>query len=66
MENIQELRDSRKPYERRDRVQERPKLLEYNLNIKPAELFGVLKGMGEIVKWPQKMNSPPGVRDTKK
>ena len=66
MENRRDMRSSRKQYERRDRVQERPRLPEYNLNIKPAELVRVLKGMGEAVKWPQKMKAPPGVRDTRK
>ena len=50
----------------RHRAEERPRLPEYNLSIKPTELVGVLKGMGEIVKWPQKMKSTSGIRDTKK
>ena len=60
------MRDLRKSYERRDQAQERPKLPEYNLNIESAKLVGVLKGMREIVKWPPRMKSPLGVRDTRK
>ena len=58
--------ESKKPYERRHRATERPKLPEYNLSIEPTELVGVLKGMGETVKWQQKMKSTSGVQDTKK
>ena len=66
MENRRRIRDSRKPYKRRDRAQEILKLLEYNLNIEWTELVGVLKGMGEAVKWPQKIKAPPGIQDTRK
>ena len=66
MDNKRELRDLRKTYERKDRVQERPKLLEYNLSIELAELVGVLKGMEETVKWPPKMKYLPEVRDIRK
>ena len=66
MEDRHNMRDSRKPYEWRDQAQERPKQPEYNLNIDLAKLVGVLKGMGEIVKWPQKMKSPLSVQDTRK
>ena len=52
MENKCDMRSSRKLYERRDQAQERPRLLEYNLNIELVELVGVLKGMGEAVNWP--------------
>ncbi|KAL5579317.1 hypothetical protein UlMin_011759 [Ulmus minor] len=31
-----------------------------------SQLVGVLKGMGEAVKWPQKMKSTPGTRDNKR
>ena len=64
-ENRRDTREPKKPYERRHRVEERPRLPEYNLSIEPIELVGVLKGMGEVVKWPQKMKSTPGTRDTK-
>ena len=43
-----------------------PILPKYNLSIEPAEPVEVLKGMGEIIKWPLKMRSLPGVRDTRK
>ena len=47
-------------------MQEMPRLPEYNLSIESTELVGVLKGMGETVKWPQKMKSASGARDIKK
>ncbi|KAL5563293.1 hypothetical protein UlMin_033040 [Ulmus minor] len=65
-ENRREIREPKKPYERRHRAEERPNLPEYNLSIEPTELVGVLKGMGEAVKWPQKMKATPGTRDTKR
>ena len=50
MENRRDMRESRKPYERMDQAQDRPRLTEYDLNIEPTELVGVLKGMGETLK----------------
>ena len=55
------MRDLRKSHKRRDQAQEIPKLPEYNLSIKSAELIRILKGMGETVKWPPKMKSLPDV-----
>ncbi|KAL5569967.1 hypothetical protein UlMin_026542 [Ulmus minor] len=65
-ENRRDTREPKKPYERRIRAEERPRLPEYNLSIEPTELVGVLKGIREAVKWPQKMKSTPGTQDTKK
>ena len=50
IESRWDMRESRKPYERRDRAQERPRLPENNLSIEPTELVWVLKGMGETAK----------------
>ena len=66
MESWQDTQESRKLYERRDGMQEMPRLPEYNLSIESIELVGVLKGIGETVKWPQKMKSASGARDIKK
>ena len=45
MELRRDMRDSRKPYERRERAQARLRLPEYNLNIELIELVGVLNVM---------------------
>ena len=42
------------------------KTVNGNLNIEPAKLIGVLKGMDEAVKWPQKIRYMPRVRETRK
>ncbi|XP_062075032.1 uncharacterized protein LOC133779045 [Humulus lupulus] len=43
-----------------------PKIPEYNLSISPAEVVGVLKGLGDIVKWPERMRTPSDQRDKAK
>ena len=57
--------DKRRHYEqqRRSDVQSTRKILEYSLNIDPAEAVHVLRGLGQAVKWPGKLKSPEDQRD---
>ncbi|XP_062088680.1 uncharacterized protein LOC133795242 [Humulus lupulus] len=48
------------------RLRDGPKIPEYNLSISPAEVVGVLKGLGDKVKWPERMRTPSDQRDKAK
>ncbi|XP_031270604.1 uncharacterized protein LOC116129007 [Pistacia vera] len=41
------------------------KVPEYNLNVEPAQVMTIMKGMGPTIKWPNKLN-PEVRRDTTK
>ncbi|XP_062094064.1 uncharacterized protein LOC133800109 [Humulus lupulus] len=48
------------------RLRDGPKIPEYNLSISPVEVVGVLKGLGDKVKWPERMRTPSNQRDKAK
>ncbi|XP_062080221.1 uncharacterized protein LOC133784976 [Humulus lupulus] len=48
------------------RLQDGSKIPEYNLSISPVEVIGVLKGLGDKVKWPERMRTPSDQRDKTK
>ena len=48
------------------RLRDGPKIPEYNLSISLAEVIGVLKGLGDKVKWPERMRTPSEQRDKSK
>ncbi|XP_038716632.1 uncharacterized protein LOC120009963 [Tripterygium wilfordii] len=57
-------------YPRRDPkpidLKKKPRSLEYNLAIPPNEVLSVLKKMGDVVRWPNKVRKPLDQRDTSK
>ncbi|XP_062118357.1 uncharacterized protein LOC133831973 [Humulus lupulus] len=48
------------------RLRDGPKIPEYNLSISPAKVVGVLKGLGDKVKWLEMMRAPSDQRDRTK
>ncbi|XP_062103457.1 uncharacterized protein LOC133814527 [Humulus lupulus] len=48
------------------RLRDGPKIPEYNLSISPAEVVGILKGLGDKVKWLKKMRTPSDQREKSK
>ncbi|XP_062074853.1 uncharacterized protein LOC133778849 [Humulus lupulus] len=48
------------------RLRDGPKIPEYNLSISPAEVVGVLKGLEDKVKWPERMRTLSDHRDKAK
>ncbi|KAM6593606.1 hypothetical protein CsatA_001309 [Cannabis sativa] len=51
---------------RRMRESDKGPIPEYNLNISPVKIVAVMKGMGNQVKWPEKIKKPAAMRDTTK
>ncbi|PON88390.1 hypothetical protein TorRG33x02_157560 [Trema orientale] len=55
--------DARRPFEKTIKHRDGPKVPDYNLSITPIEVVAILKGLGNKVKWLEKMKTPGDQRD---